>query len=108
MDIFSSCVAYFYQEESAATDYDVIFAQCMLIAQGGTSLEKLEDIQTSSSRLTHIFVADAEFDHDKLKQTMESFGTVKLDNIKIVRYQWILDCDAQKKRICDTNYRINV
>lgn len=103
--MFGSCVAYFYQENS---DWNVTYAQCMLMGSGGTCLETAEEIQESTSRLTHIFVANADFDHARFKQTIESFGIKQLKDILIMRCQWILDCDEQKKRICDRSYRIEL
>lgn len=108
LNMFGSSVAYFYQEESATADYDKTFAKFMFVAQDGICLESPEDIQASPSRLTHVFVANAEFDHDKLKQMIESLGTENLAKIKVMRYQWILDCDEQKTLISDETYKINV
>lgn len=108
MGIFRSCVAYFYPEESSSLDCDITFAQFMFIACGGTNLETADDFRNSESRLTHIFVANTDFDRNKLKQTVQSFGTEKLENIIVIRYQWVLDCTEQKKRICDTSYKIDL
>lgn len=105
---FDSCVAYFYQDESSSYDSNVILAQCLLIGLGGTSLETAEEIRASESRLTHIFVASPQFDRNQLKQTVESFGTESLKNIKVLQYQWIIDCDKEQKKICDTNYIVSL
>lgn len=80
----------------------------MFIAGGGMCLKTAQDIRQSSSRLTHIFVTNVNFDRAKFKQTVNSFGTEKIDKIAVVLYQWILDCDDQKKRICDIRYRIHL
>lgn len=107
-EMFSSCVAYFYQEESAKIDSNQPYAEFLLMDGGGMCLNTPDEIQKSSSRLTHIFLSNDDFDHAKLKQIVESFGTEKIENIVFMRYQWLLDCNDQKKRICDTSYKVDL
>lgn len=107
MNMFESFLAYFYQD-SESMNFDRTFAQTMFETQDGVCLETPDEIRASPSQLTHIFVANNEFDHDKLKQTISSFGIENLKNVKILRYQWIIDCDAKKKRISEKNYKINL
>lgn len=104
--MFRPYVAYFYQEDEAKPDYNVSYAQCLFITGDGVCLDSPDDVQKSSSRLTHIFVANDDIDRVKLKQTVESFGTENIENIAFINHQWILDCDDQKKRIRDTSYRV--
>ncbi|XP_031627272.1 DNA ligase 4 [Contarinia nasturtii] len=108
MSIFGSCIAYFYEEESSLVDFVATFAEGILIAGDGIHLQTIEDVQQSEAPLTHIFVSSAEFDRKKFKETVRSFGTQTLKNVKVMRYQWILDCEEQKKKICDTNYIVSV
>lgn len=105
MSIFRSVVGYFFVEASSS-DYDIPFAKCMIMARGGIVLETADDFRSSESPLTHIFVANTDFNRNQLRETVQSFGTKKLDDINVIRYQWVLDCSDQKKRLCDTSYKI--
>ncbi|XP_055298259.1 DNA ligase 4 [Sitodiplosis mosellana] len=106
--MFSPFVGYFYHDESIAKNIDITFAECAFIGGGGVCMDTPDDIRESSSRLTHIFVDTDSLDHAKLKGTVKSFGTENIDDIVFLRYQWVSDCDAQKKRICDTSYKVEL
>lgn len=107
MNIFRRYIGYFYRDDPSQ-DIDITFAQFMFIGHSGTCLETLDDVQSSPSRLTHIFVGDSSFDRVKFKETVDSFTNENLNNIVVMRYQWILDCNEEKKRICDKIYRVDL
>lgn len=103
---FDLCTAFFYEEYS--NDPDITFAQFMFIAGGGNYLKTIDDVRSSVSRLTHIFVTDRDFNLANLKQTVESFNKGNIENIQVLRYQWILDCHEKGEIICEKKYKVNV
>ena len=106
--MFSSCVGYFYHDESIEKCIDMTMAECALIDGGGECLDTPDDARESSSRLTHIFVDTDNLNHAKLKQMVESFGVKNINDIQFLRYQWITECDTKKKLICDRSYKFEL
>lgn len=107
-ELFSPYVAHFYQDDSIAMNFEIPLVECMFIEGGGVCLDTPDNIRESPSRLTHIFLDTDNLDRDKLKQTVQSFGTESIEDIVFLRYQWVSDCAAQKKRICDTSYSVEL
>lgn len=108
LNMFRLITAYFYETNFKENQYDMEIAEFILKTKCGTSLRTKEEIQSSTSRLTHIFVQNANFKRKELEATVKSFETENICDIKILNYQWIIDCHEQDKKIPCEPYIISL
>lgn len=102
LNMFRLITAYFYETNFNENEYDMEISEFIFQTKNGTSLRTKEEIQSSASRLTHIFVHNSNFNRNELKATVKSFETENIRDIKILNYQWIIDCHEQNENIpCD-------
>lgn len=106
--MFRLDTAYFYFEDgdnnNKNRDFDL--ARTIFKQKAGNCLNSAQEIKKSNSRLTHVFVDEDTLDRNKLLSTIKTWTTEDIDDIAIVRYQWIWDCHRKKEKICDESYKV--
>lgn len=102
-NFFRLCTAYFNQTNDASNDFEL--SKFIFKSKSGRCLNSANEINESHSKLTHIFIDKDQFQWKHLI-ALQLVPDIELNDIKIVSYQWILDCYRSNMLLCDTNYHV--
>lgn len=99
VNFFRLATAYFY----GPFDDKVQMAKLVFQSRGGRVVEQIDT--DSIGRLSHVIVNDGTTDGISSFQNEFSFVSAEhLKRIRFVSFQWILDCNCERRKISDKIY----